>query len=225
MKKSMSKKTIITIIIASAIVLVAGIAIAIKTQIDDDRLGVASWGFGSYDQDWIDINCTFSDFYHAGYNGNKYIYKSKAQKTKEEEKAVWSRAGEEHKFGNYCISVSGNSMEFFYTRESGDKEDRDLVMKMNFSLYKKTHPSDKYQFQVRKYIKSGNNGKEESTGYITEVRNPVGGDPVPEKYQDSTLNGIKYIYPNLTFDFYSLSEAINSGTWIITLDNMQVYDD
>ncbi|MCQ2383133.1 MAG: hypothetical protein MJ060_04920, partial [Clostridia bacterium] len=72
---------------------------------------------------------------------------------------------------------------------------------------------------------SDNDGREDSTGYLTDVRNPTGGDLVPEKYQTSTVSGVEYLYPYFFLDFNSLAEALTSGDWLISFDCMQVYDD
>lgn len=225
MKKSLNKKRIL--IIALAIVLAGGAATAITiiNHNNDNLLDVASPGDIFYDHDWTDIDCTFSDYSFAGYNGNKFIYKSKSLKTTEEEKAVWSKSELEHKFGNYSVAVSGNNIEFFYTRESEGKWDGKTVMQIDFSLYRISHPSEKYKFRVRRYISSEDNGNEARTGYLTDVRNPVGSDLVPDKYLESTLRGLEYLYPNFYLDFNSLAEALYNGSWRITLDRIQIYDD
>lgn len=98
-------------------------------------------------------------------------------------------------------------------------------MKMNFSLYRITHPSEKYTFQVKLVDGSDNDGRLDSTGYLTDVRNPIGGDLVPEKYRGSTIKGLEYLYPTLFVDYNSLAEALTSGVWKIQFDCMQIYDD
>lgn len=203
-------------VLAFVLVLCTGVALVFQTP-----YSYASGAFGEYDQDWEEINHTFENFKHIGYEGNKLVYKSDVS-TKTN---TWSRLGESHEFGNYALTVRGNSVNLFYTKESSPNQDEDLVMKMNFSLYRISHPSEKYTFQVKRYDESDNAGREDSTGYLNDVRNPVGGDLVPIEYQDSTLSGLEYLYPTLFLDSNSLAEALLSGTWKIEFDSMHVYDD
>lgn len=203
-------------VLALALIVCTCIALLFQTQ-----YAYAGWAFGDYDQDWENVDHTFDNFKPIGYHGNKIVYKSDVS-TKTN---TWSHSWESHEFGNYAIAVCGDSVEFFYTRNSGSNWDRDLVMKMNFSLYRVSHPSEKYTFQVIKYDGSDNDGREDSTGYLNDVRNPIGGDLVPDKYQGSTLKGIEYLYPTFFLDYSSLAEALTSGVWKIEFDSMQIYDD
>lgn len=205
------------------LIMLAVILCASTSLVFQPQKAFAGWAFGDYDQDWEDINYTFTNFHSVGYDGNKIIYKSNIAPNSV--KNTWSRSWESHEFANYAMSVCGNNVNFFYTRDSGSNWDRDLVMKINFSLYRVTHPSEKYTFQVKKYDGSDNDGREDSTGYLTDVRNPVSGDLVPDKYQTSTLAGIEHLYPWFFLDYNSLAEALNSGVWKIQVDCMQIYDD
>lgn len=198
------------------IVAVLGFSVLVKS-----KNVYAGWAFGDYDQDWEDVDCAFKNYKYIGMNGNLMVYQSDSgSKTN-----TWSRPWESHTFGDYSVAVSGDSIDFFYTRESGANWDRDLVMKMNFSLYRTSHPSEKYTFQVRVCDGSDNDGRLDHTGYLTQVRYPEGGDLVPEKAQSSTLAGIDYMYPTFFLACDSLTEALCSGEWVLSFDSMQVYDD
>ncbi len=185
------------------------------------QVSYAGWAFGDYDQDWEDINHTFVNYKPVGMNGRSVVYQS----NKSSKKNTWSRAWESHEFGDYSIAVCGDSINLFYTRDSGANWDRDLVMKMNFSLYRSTHPDCKYTFQVKVYDGSDNDGRLDQTGYLTELRYPEGGNLIPASARRSTLSGIEYMYPAFFLDFNSLAEALSSGVWFLSLDSMQVYDD
>ena len=204
-----------------AIALLTVVVTLIVSVLVQSRIAYAGWTFGDYDQDWEDVNYAFKNYKYVGTDGKYMVYQS----DRGSKKNTWSRAWEMHTFGDYSVAVCGDNIDFYYTRESGANWDRDLVMKMNFSLYRITHPSEKYTFQVKVYDGSDNDGRIDHTGYLTEVRNPVGGDIVPGQARSSTLAGIEFLYPYFFLDYNSLAEALCSGTWVLTFDRMHVYDD
>ncbi len=173
-----------------------------------------------FDNDWEKINCTFTNYKFVGYEGNKFVYKSDSCNVEN----TWSTASESHTFGNYAAAVSGDSVNFFFTRQSGDYSDKELVMKINFSLYKESRPYKKYTFMIKHIDSSDDGGKEDNIGYAYAVRNYLGGGLVPEDRQTSTLDGIKYLYPDFDLGYNSLAEALNSGDWCLSLDEMHIYE-
>lgn len=216
MKKKTITKKILKIVLAVFCVVILCISGAIFFS---PQKSFAGWAFEDYDQGVQEINYTFNNYNWFKYNGTIIQKSSNAQLEN-----TWSSSLESHTFGNYAIGVNKDNIVFFYTRESGSNWDRDLVMKINFTLYRKNCPNDKYTFQVIKYDGSDNDGREDNTGYLTDIRN-TSGDLIPVKYQESTITGIEYLYPTFYLDYPSLEDALNSGVWILQIDCMKIYDD
>ena len=104
------------------LIMLAVILCASTSFVFQPQKAFAGWAFGDYDQDWEDINYTFTNFHYVGYDGNKIIYKSNI--APQSVKNIWSRSWESHEFANYAMSVCGNNVNFFYTRDSGSNWDR-----------------------------------------------------------------------------------------------------